>query len=203
MTALGTMNDSLGGFLAVAKDRLGWRSNARMIALLVTVIAWIITSLSYTTAADQAINSQFNAELSQYREQARRIDDIEQLKCQEIGFASQAALDASMIDIVPRSRALAEVSNAILPGVRLVGISLDAEDQLGVSDGKRVSSPAEGVAKNLHVSGVAEDDAQIAQFVSRLGKSSSLHSVKLVSTAVELLAGKNQRRFEITADFGQ
>ena len=66
-----------------------------------------------------------------------------------------------------------------------------------------VGLPSELLRLSLIHICVAEDDAQIAQFVSRLGKSSSLHSVKLVSTAVELLAGKNQRRFEITADFGQ
>jgi Tfp pilus assembly protein PilN len=211
MQALNTMNDSLGGLLAVAKKRLGWRSNARMIALLVFVVASIVTSLSYTAAADRTIDSQFDAKLVQYRQQAKRIEDIEQMKIQEASFASQVATDASMIDIVPRSRALAEVSNAISPGVRLVGISLDAGDQADSRGMKTTallptSLPAslgEGVAKNLRLRGVAGSDAQIAEFVARLVKSSSLHSVRLVSTAAEPAGGKNERRFEITAVFGQ
>jgi Tfp pilus assembly protein PilN len=110
-----------------------------------------------------------------------------------------------MVDAVPRSRALAEVSNAAPAGIRLVAISLDAEPRVSQSN----PSPAElsqacaagGIARFLYVEGVASGDTQVSQFVTRLSKSPWLHEVRQLSGDAASARSTGPRKFEVAATF--
>jgi Tfp pilus assembly protein PilN len=190
MTAFATMNESLAGALEIAKERLRWRSHAKMFALLVIVMASIVSSLSYTASADRDVNRQYETALSRYREQARQISELEKIAALETGIASMAANDAAMIDVVPRSRLLAEIARSMSLGVRLTAVSLDS----GEPD-------ASGAGNNVLLSGVAASDGQVAKLAAKLERDPDLHFVKLVSIGANPSSVKEPRKFEIAAVF--
>jgi Tfp pilus assembly protein PilN len=153
-----------------------------MIVMLLIVAASIASSLSYTANADREINRQYETRLTLYREQAARVRLAEQRKDQGVAVAAKAAFDASLLDAVPPSRALAEVFNAVPAGARLTGISLER------------SAASHGAAL-VHIHGMAQTDSQISQFVARLNKSSWFGGVQLLPGN----AARAPRKFEITA----
>jgi len=191
MTALGSATTSIGELLTLVQDRKPWRSHAGMTAVLVIVVASIASSLSYTVKADHDMDRQFENKLALYREQAERIGEAEQFKNEAFALARQASLDATLTDALPRSRALAEVSDATPAGMRLIAISLE-------SDAQSAESNALGaVASSLHIQGAAVTDAQLAQFVTRLSQSPWIHGVNVLPRTGDV------HQFEVAATFGE
>jgi Tfp pilus assembly protein PilN len=189
MTALTSLFTSIGDYAGVDQDPPRWRSSAWMIALMLTVIASIISSLSYTATADREINRQFDSKLQLYRQAADRIGRSEKMKNQGMMLAAQAAVDASLIDAVPRSRALAEVSNAMSAGVRIEQISLAPADTKSTT------------ANLLQIRGVAAGESQLSGFVTRLSKSQWMRAVVLRSSKTDASDQKARQEFELTATF--
>jgi Tfp pilus assembly protein PilN len=193
MTALTSIINTLDDYSIGEKDSSAYagsrRSSVWMIALMVIVIASIISSLSYTAAADREMSRQFDAKLGHYREAAERIDQARLIKNQGILLAAQAAFDASLIDAVPRSRALAEVSNAVSAGVRIEQISLAPAE------------PSSSTANLLQIKGVAVGESQLSSFVARLSKSQWMRAVVLRSGRMKVSDPKSPRNFELTATF--
>ena len=188
MTALSTATHSISELLTLVQDRKPWRSHAGMTAMLVIVVASIASSLSYTVKADLDMDRQFENKLAVYREQAERISEAEQSKNEALALARQATIDATLLDVLPRSRALAEISNATPAGMRLIAISLAPSEQ---------PSTLPAVARGLHIRGTALSDAQLAQFVSRLSQSPWVHGVNVLPWTGDV------HQFEVAATFGE
>jgi len=205
MTALAMASESINSLVDIAKERLRWRSTAWMIGLSLIVVASIISSLSYTAKADGEVDRRFEAKLALFGEQAQRISQLQRLKSQAAIFAAQAALDASMIDAAPRSRALAEVDNALMPGIRLMGIALDVQMQSSQGDAPSTSTsaPADGAANLLRIKGIASDESAVSGFVARLGKSPWFHGLQVLPVAASWASGAETRTFEVQAVFGE
>jgi Tfp pilus assembly protein PilN len=205
MTALSTATESIGGFLDSDRLRSRWRSTPWiMIGTLLIVLASIASSLSYTAREDSEVNREFAAKLTLYQDQAQRIGRFESLKHNETDLAAQAALDAALVDVVPPSRALAEVANALTAGVRLVDVSLSASAQYiggGTAQLVGMETPGDVPANLLRIKGVALSNAQIWQFQSSLGKSAWLHGVNLAPSGGGQASGIGPRQFEMTAIF--
>ena len=191
MTALATATNSISELLTLVQDRKPWRLHAGMIAMLVIVIASIGSSLSYTIKADHDMDRQFESKLAVYREQAERISQAEQSKNEALALAKQAAVDATLSDVLPRSRALAEVSTATPAGMRLIAISLASDSQSDQS----VALP--GVARYLRIRGAAVSDAQLSQFLNRLSKSPWVHGVNVLPRTGDA------HQFEVAATFAE
>ena len=189
MTALASATSSVNELLALVQERKPWRSHAGMTAMLVVVVASIASSLSYTVRADRDVDQQFQNKLSLYREEAQRISAAEQSKEEALALAREATIDATLADALPRSRAIAEVSNATPAGVRLTAISLDSDPQ------SAQPSDTPGVARYLHIQGIATTDAQLSQFVIKLSKSHWLQGVNVLKHKGEV------HQFEIAAIF--
>jgi Tfp pilus assembly protein PilN len=184
MTALATRADSIFAFFGAERSRALWRSNLWMILVLVIVGASIGSSLSYTARADREINQQYEARLARYRQQAERIRVAQQRQQQGIALANKAAIDASLRDALPRSRALAEVFNSAPSGMRLSGLSINQK-----ADADTL----------VHLQGVAQTDEQISQFAESLAKSPWFGGVQLLPAGAQ--APGSPRAFEITAIF--
>jgi len=186
MTALASRADSIGAFFGSERARTLWRSNLWMILMLLIVGASIASSLSYTARADREINQQYEAKLALCREQAERIRVAEQRKDQGIALAAKAAIDASLVDALPPSRALAEVFNSAPVGTRLVRLSLDPK-----ADSDALAS--------VHIQGAAQTDVQISGFVARLAKLPWFTGVQLLPAGAKTPG--TPRQFAITAIF--
>jgi hypothetical protein len=201
MTALAIGTDSIDGLRESEQERAGWRSLAWMTVVVLIVIASIVSSLSYTARADGEVDRQLKATLSLYHSQAVRSSQVEQLKNQEIGIAAQATIDASLVDAVPQSRLLAEISNALPAGLRLAEVSLNSEspgsgpEAAPVSPGARTDVPANIVS----IRGVALNDDQVAQFVKGLSNPATLKGVELLSRPGNRASEKGPREFELAA----
>jgi Tfp pilus assembly protein PilN len=136
-----------------------------MIVALVLVIAGIATALSYTASADAQVNRSFSERFAVYRDLAGQISQIDALQNREAVIAQQAQVDAAMLDLIPHSRALAEISKLQPPAIRLTTLEI---------------APAKetGIVQTVLLDGVSCDPAQTDQFVQGLGTSGWLTNVK-------------------------
>jgi len=202
MTTINLATDSLRGFGEIANTRFQWRGRSWMIGLLLIIIASIVSSLSYTAKADRDVDRQFAAKLNLYREQGQRISELESLQSEEVNLAAQAVIDASLIDAVPFSRLLAEVDSALVGGVRLLGITLDAVPQpaQGLATSSSMSAGV-SAQRILDINGEGSDDSQISRFIARLGKSPWFDSVKVLPDATPS-ASTLPRRFQVQLTLG-
>lgn len=131
---------------------------------------------------------------------ARPIEQFQKLQEKQRTMAMQAELTSSLIEKVPRSFLLAELTNALPTGVSLVDLVLDSR--------KKSAAPAAPVAKtsfetkaaganqkqkqtapqvqpiiydvSMKVTGIASNDVQVAQFITKLNASRLLRDVNLV-----------------------
>src|SRR5205085_1586753 len=83
----------------------------------------------------------------QYADAARQLQAAQELKVQEQKIAEQAGLVASLIEKIPRSNLLAELTNALPSSVYLVGLELDSQardEALQASSTSSVQAPSTG-----------------------------------------------------------
>ncbi len=136
-------------------------------------------------------------------------------------MAHQAELTASLLERVPRSFLLAEVTNAMPAGAALLDFSLEsrprskpaaaepAKNSYEARKAARQKDPGKGaisgipaaepklVDVNLKMTGIATTDVQVAQFLSRLSRSPLLKDVNLVYTEEMKVADEKVRKFQI------
>ena len=137
----------------------------------------------------------------QFAEAAKRIEQVRQMQEKQRKMAQQAELTASLLEKVPRSFLLAEITNALPGGVSLLDVQLAStvKQQQPASSAKtqfemkKAAAAAGGAAKGLPpapqakvyevkltVEGMADNDMQVAQYMARLNRSKLLSDVNLV-----------------------
>ena len=156
-----------------------------------------------------------NADASiKYSEAARPIQQFQQLQEKQRTMAHQAELTSSLLEKVPRSFLLAELTNAMPPGVSLIEMKLDSkrratpappaksafEQKRDAANGvKEVAAPPPVRQYDVEVklTGMASTDVQVAQFISKLNGSPMLKDVNLVISDEFSTQEERLRKFEI------
>jgi Tfp pilus assembly protein PilN len=179
------------------------RTNAICAILFLIVISSIGGAFTVTERSMREIDQQYAAVEQQYTDAAKRIDQVQQMQEKQRTMAHQAELTASLLEKVPRSFLLAELTNGMPEGVSLLDFQLDAKVVTNVTAPQaktafelrkaEAGGPTNAVTAlasaqpriydvSMKATGLAQTDVQVAQFISRLNSSKLLKDVNLIFT---------------------
>lgn len=157
-----------------------------------------------------------NARVSrQYADAAEPIERFKKMQEQQKRMEAHAALSASLLEKVPRSYVLAEVTKSLPPNVSLLDFVLDArprntgpaigqyktiyeQKKAEIEAGKVMSAP-KAFDVTFKLTGMADNDVQVAAFMNQLAKSKLFRDVNLVVSDEFQASPKDasQRKFVI------
>jgi hypothetical protein len=175
-------------------------------------------AFTYTERDSNRIDRQHEIKFKEYTEEAKRIQQADQMKEKQKKMAHQAELASSLLEKVPRSFLLAELTNSLPPGVSLVDFALDSRRRQAAPTAPTVvtafeQKKAAGTVKDtqvevklydvgMRVTGVAVTDVQVAQLITRLNTSPLMKDVNLVISDQFEQDGDQLRKFviELTLD---
>lgn len=143
------------------------------------------------------IVAEFNDVNNNYVEAARKIEQVKRMHEQQREVVHHAELAASLVERVPRSNMLAEITNSLPTGVSLIDLAMTSTPRTGPAVAPTSSyalmkaqlekqnalglgtKPSEFDIK-LKITGIAHDDIQVAQLISRLSHDPMFQDVNLI-----------------------
>jgi Tfp pilus assembly protein PilN len=151
---------------------------------------------------------------AQYTDAAKRIAEMKQLQERQTVLARQADLSASLIDRVPRSYMLAEITNRLPAGVSLREMEMTRKKRAAAIDPQQTAFARKKTSKTkpkgpvlppppdqydsvIKLTGVAATDAQVARFVSSLSESELFVDVNLLLSAQLDRSENDLRKFSM------
>jgi Tfp pilus assembly protein PilN len=184
------------------------RANLICAGLFLIVVVAIGAAYALTNRSLHNIEREHDAVQRQYADAANRIEQVKQLEQKQQIISRQAELAASLLEKVPRSNLLAEITNALPPGVSLVDLSLASRDRPAPPPPPRDPDATVGSEKknepqpklydiSLNLTGVAADDVQVAQFIRNLSSSKLLKDVNLVVVDQDKIGDDPIRKFQL------
>jgi len=152
----------------------------------------------------------------QYAEAASRIELERQMQEKQLKMNNQAELTASLLEKVPRSVLLAELTNAKPLGVSFLDVILDSrakqagaqaaagktqfEMKRAAMEETKNSKPAPQAKLydvTVKVTGICDNDIQVSQFIAKLNKSKLVRDVNMLISDEFLVANQKMRKFQI------
>lgn len=214
------MNGSPNQLSFLPDDYLERKSRRRTNAICASLFVVVSLALGAAFTLDQRANRQVQAREDQvdqrYAEAAKRIGQVEQMQEKQRQLARQAELSASLLEKVPRSFILAQITNALPAGVSLLEFKLESkvradpapaartafeQRKAEVDSQKKNASPPPPEPRRYDVTmklaGVAETDVQVAQFINKLSQSPLLRDVNLLVSDQYTQGEDKLRRFEL------
>ncbi|HYE19609.1 MAG TPA: PilN domain-containing protein [Tepidisphaeraceae bacterium] len=185
------------------------RTNVLLSVVFVAIVAAVCGGGWYTKQELRKAETEHDEVDRQFADAAKRIEQVRQMQDQQRRMAGQAELTASLLEKVPRSFLLAEITNAMPAGVSLLDVILDSKvraapaagaaksqfDAKRAQQGAAAKGPAAPQVKNydvtLRVQGIADNDVQVAQFMAKLNTSKLLRDVNLVISDEYVLGGNS------------
>lgn len=194
------------------------RANVVCATLFLLVVTGIGTSFALAERSLKRVEKRAIEVDREYADAARRIQQVQQMQERQRTMARQADLTAQLLEKVPRSFLLAEITNALPAGVSLLDLHLDsklrkprtetvpagvtAAEQRRLAREKK-NQPQLPEAKQydvtIRVTGIAYTDVQVARFITSLNASRVLKDVNLVVT--ETLEPKEKDGGEVMRKF--
>ena len=178
------------------------RTNAICAVLFCVVISAIGGAFTVTEKSMREIEDQYTKVQDQYTSAAKRIEQVQQMQDKQRKMAQQAELTAGLLEKVPRSFILAELTNGIPEGVSLLDFRLDSvvqsgpppkpktafeirQAQVNATQGGilNIATPqAKQYDVTMRINGVATSDNLVGDFIGSLSKSKMFHDVNLLFT---------------------
>jgi Tfp pilus assembly protein PilN len=193
------------------------RTNVICASLFVVVVGSVFAAWMMTRQMLSELETSFTATESQYAEAAKRIDLVRQMQDKQRTMAGQAELTASLLERVPRSHLLAEITNAMPAGLSLLEFDMTSKvrqpppppppppgspapsafDAAKTAQAtNKVNAPRQ-YDVTIKLTGVAANDVQVAGFITKLGQSKLVRDVNLVISEEHALEGQKVRKFAI------
>jgi Tfp pilus assembly protein PilN len=191
------------------------RANVVCGILSVVVMGAIGTAFTLTDKSMRAVEEHHNSIDHAYTEAARRIDQVNQMRAQQARIVQQAELASSLVERVPRSNLLAEFTNALPAGVSLLELSMTSTVRTDAAAAPKTAFEAAKAARDaaakkgpeapqakvydvaLKLTGLADSDVQVSEFIARLNLSPLLRDVNLVVTELDKQQERVMRKFQI------
>lgn len=193
------------------------RTNTICATLFLIVMAAIASTFMLSERATHNLSQRFEEVTQQYSEAAKKIQQVKEMQEKQRKMAHQAEVTASLLERVPRSYLLAEFTNSLPPGVSLLDLSLESkvkaappvvvpktafEQKKEEIDAKSKAAAAPVVQAKVYdvvikITGVAQTDVQVAQFINRLSKSKLLKDVNLVIVDQFAIENDKVRKFQL------
>src|ERR1041384_23474 len=192
-------------------ERKARRRTKVICAVLFLFIMGVIGSaFIYSERAIRGLEVQHTQVDSDYNEAAKHIQQVQQMQAKQRMMAHQAELTESLLEKVPRSFLLADITNSMPGGVSLLDCVLEsrkivapAADQPKTAfEAKKAeqdarSKPAIAEPQRyqvyLKLTGIAASDMQVSQFMTKLLRSKLLCDVNLLVSEEHQLAGEKLR----------
>ncbi|HWB53589.1 MAG TPA: PilN domain-containing protein [Tepidisphaeraceae bacterium] len=192
-------------------DKAKRRANLICASLFFVVVVAIGSALALANRSLAKIERQHQAVQKQYNDAAKRIEQVKQLQDKQQIMSHQAELAASLLERVPRSNLLAEITNALPTGVSLVDLTMTSKVRHQAAEPEKTpmqlrkeqkQDKAKGPEPKLYdvtikLTGVAGDDVEVAQFIRNLSSSKLLQDVNLVVVNESKMGGDPVRKFEL------
>lgn len=190
------------------------RTNTIFAVLFLTEMLAIGGAFSFTERSMTSVEKQHAKLDADYADAAKRIEQVQQMQNKQRKMAQQAELSAALLEKVPRSFVLAEITNALPSGVSLTDFILESRlrvqpapvaqtafEKKQAAEAKKNEPPQAKVFDvTMCLTGLAETDVQVAQFISKLNRSKMLKDVNLIYTDVTQKNekdAKDLRKFQI------
>jgi Tfp pilus assembly protein PilN len=192
------------------------RTNAIFAVLFLLATVAIGTTFTFADRGLKDARKKNDAARAEKAQAARPIEQFQKLQEKQRTMAMQAELTSSLIEKVPRSFLLAELTNSLPPGVSLVDCNLESRrrttaapppkstfETRAASVGGAATPPPTPIVQpiaydvTMRVTGIASNDVQVAQFITKLNASRLLKDVNLVISD-EFKSGDDKlRKFQI------
>ena len=187
------------------------RTNVVCAMLFVVVMSAIGTAFYYTERSLRAVVDENVRVNQEYTEEAKRIEQYKLVEEKQKKIQQQADLTSSLFENVPRSTLLAEFTNALPSGVYLLDLNLDSkprqraavvaktmyEQKKAQLEAKKAAPEPKQFDVALKLTGVAQTDVQVAQFINKLSHSKLLRDVNLVIVEEYNVEGEKARKFQL------
>jgi len=181
-----------------------WKRRANVVcAILVVLVAGGVSAAAYYVRNyDRQVQARYDEVDAKYTDAARKIDQVKKMHEQQRQVVQHAELAASLVEKVPRSNLLAEITNSLPPGVSLVELMMDSKAHVDppptatsafeqrkaqlekANDALGMGARPPQYDVHLKVTGLAQNDVQVAQLISRLSHSKIFSDVNLVISEV-------------------
>jgi Tfp pilus assembly protein PilN len=149
-----------------------------------------------------------------YATAAARIEQVQLLHSKQRQIVQHAELAAALVERIPRSNILAEFTNCMPPGASLLELTMDSrprmappptgtafEQKKAALEARQRGAGAPEAPKldvYLKITGVAENDVQVSDFIAKLNQSRLFRDVNLVVSEVYVQDKTSDlRRFQI------
>jgi Tfp pilus assembly protein PilN len=176
------------------------RTNVICAVLTGIVMTAIISAFSLTDRVGREAEARHSKVEREYAEASKQIQQFQELEQKERTMARQAELASSLLEKIPRSNVLADITNGVPAGVSLTDFTLDSKRHVSKAaaaaapaptnnlDSKAPPQPAAAAVSNepiaydvsLTVSGTASNDVQVAELMHKLSQSPLFKDVNLV-----------------------
>lgn len=189
------------------------RANALCAGLSVIVMGAIAFAFWTSERSMREIEARNTKIGKDYADAAKSIEQANRIEAQQQKIVRQADLAASLVEKVPRSNLLAEFTNRLPAGTSLLDLSLESRPRpvaqpvntngLTNNQGPR-GQPTPPAAPtpveydvHLKLTGIADTDSQVAEFMSKLTACNLVTGVSLIFTDQYKQADREMRRFQI------
>ncbi|HSU66766.1 MAG TPA: PilN domain-containing protein [Tepidisphaeraceae bacterium] len=174
------------------------RVNTLCVLLVLAVGSGLVAAFHFKNKDHKKIVAEFNDVNNAYVDAARKIEQVKKMQAQQRELFQHAEITASLKERVPRSNMLAELTNALPVGVSLLDMGMTSAPRQSAApvanssfaqhaaqiQGQQRSESAGAQAQQfdvrLKLTGVARDDIQVAQLISRLSHNPMFQEVNLV-----------------------
>lgn len=178
-----------------------WKRRANVVcAILVMLVAGGVAAAAYYVRNyDRGVLARYDEVDARYTDAARKIDQVKKMHEQQRQVVHHAELAASLVEKVPRSNLLAEITNSLPTGVSLMEMEMDSKPHQDAAAAptssfeqhkaqlEKANSDALGMGAkppqfdvHLKMTGIAQNDVQVAQLMTRLSHSKLFNDVNLV-----------------------
>jgi len=190
------------------------RTNMLYLVLLAVVMAGlggVFLTIKVRQHALKVKDDLLNAKLAQARE---AIEQFEELQSKRKAMMKTALTTAELLEPVPRSILLAELTNNLPTGASLVRVKFVQKEPRRVTattptsnyqKGQAPKSESAGASKEkfletfIDIEGVAPSDLQVASYIEQLSNSALLQNVALVESKEHNIDEVTFRQFTLTA----
>lgn len=186
------------------EQKYRWRANIICVALALVTFGGIGAAWWYQRGHHVRVQALFSDIDNRYFDAARKIEQVRKMHDQQREVVHHAELAASLVEKVPRSNILAELTNSLPSGVSLLDLVMTSAPHLANTAAAsssfaqhraavlaQTNADALGLGAKpaqfdvtLKITGIARDDIQVAQLLTRLGHSKLFEDVNLVVSDV-------------------
>jgi Tfp pilus assembly protein PilN len=196
------------------QKRESMRANVMYLVLFLLVMAALGGAFTVLKMRQRAINTQSMIISSKMEQAKTEIAELEELQSKRKEMMKAALTTAELLEPMPRTVILAELTNSLPPGVSLRCVKLaerkvqqtqpkaaNTYDQAKAGGAQPAAPLPDKIETGIEIEGMAPSDIQVAGYIAQLNNSILLDEVQLVQSKENSTKdGITFREFKLKAD---